>query len=123
MRQLGQRFASGVSWNLTGAVFNQGSTFVLGMIVANALGRQLYGVFGFLQSTMLLFASMGNLAMGFVTTKFVAEYRTAQKERAGRVIATCLAIAAGSGALATIIAVIVAPLVAQRVVTSRASRR
>jgi O-antigen/teichoic acid export membrane protein len=116
MRQLGQRFASGVGWNLAGAVFNQGSTFVLGMIVANALGRQLYGVFGFLQSTMLLFASMGNLAMGFVATKFVAEYRTAQKERAGRVIATCLAVAAGSGALATLIAIVVAPLVAERVV-------
>jgi O-antigen/teichoic acid export membrane protein len=116
MRQLGQRFVSGVSWNLAGAVFNQGSTFVLGMIVANALGRQLYGVFGFLQSTMLLFASMGNLAMGFVTAKFVAEYRTAQKERAGRVIATCLAVAASSGTLATLIAVVIAPLVAHRVV-------
>jgi O-antigen/teichoic acid export membrane protein len=115
LRQLGQRFVSGVGWNVLGAVFNQGSTFVLGIIVANALGREKYGLFGFLQSTMLLFTSMGHLAMGFVATKFVAEYRTTQKERAGRVLVACLAFAAVSGALATLVAMGGARLIAERV--------
>jgi O-antigen/teichoic acid export membrane protein len=114
--QLGQRFASGVGWNVIGAVFNQGSTFVLGIIVANALGRQQYGIYGFLQSTIALFTSMGYLATGFVATKFVAEYRAIQKERAGRIILTCLAVATTSGILAALIATGAAPLIAARVV-------
>jgi O-antigen/teichoic acid export membrane protein len=116
LRQLGQRFVSGVGWNVLGAVFNQGSTFLLGIIVANALGREQYGLFGFLQSTMMLFTSMGHLAMGFVATKFVAEYRTTQKERAGRVLVACLAFAAVSGAVVAAAAMGAAPLIAARVI-------
>lgn len=114
--QLWQRFAAGVGWNVVGAVFNQGSTFALGIIAANALGRQQYGVFGFLQSTMALFTGIGALATGLVATKFVAEYRALQKERAGRVIMTCVAVAIASGALAALIAAGAAPLIAARVV-------
>ena len=113
--QLWQRFAAGVGWNVVGAVFNQGSTFALGIIAANALGRPQYGVFGFLQSTMALFTGIGALATGLVATKFVAEYRAMQKERAGRVIMTCIAVAIASGTLAALIAAGAAPLIAARV--------
>jgi len=112
-------FATGVIWNVLGAVFNQGSTFGLGLIVANTLGREQYGIYGFLQGTILLFMNIGQLAMGFVATKFVAEYRVRQKERAGRVIVACIALAAFSGALATLIALVLAPTIAAKVLHTR----
>jgi O-antigen/teichoic acid export membrane protein len=110
-----QSFAAGVIWNVTGAVFNQGSTFFLGLIVANALGRVQYGIYGFLQGTILLFVNIGPLAMGFVATKFVAEYRMRDKERTGRVIAACIALAVITGSVVAAVAVLLAPSIAAKV--------
>lgn len=110
-----QRFATDVVWNVTGAFFNQGSTLALGLVVANVLGREQYGVYGFLQSTMLLFMNVGQMAMGVVATKFVGEYHVREKERAGRVIALCLTFSFASAAVAAATAFLLAPAIAATV--------
>ena len=109
---LWQRFATDIVWNVTGALFNQGSTLALGLVVANVLGREQYGVYGFLQSTILLFMNVGQMAMGVVATKFVGEYHIRDKERAGRVIALCLAFSIASAAVAATAAFLLAPAIA-----------
>jgi O-antigen/teichoic acid export membrane protein len=103
---VGGRLTSGVLWNVTGAVFNQGSTFLLGIIVAANLGRELYGAFGFLQSTLATFASLAQLALGFAATKYIAEFRLVDKPRAGRVLGLCVALSAVTGTVAALIAVL-----------------
>jgi O-antigen/teichoic acid export membrane protein len=110
--QTWKRFAADIVWNVAGAAFNQGSTLALGVVVANALGRDQYGVYGFLQSTILLFMNIGQMAMGMVATKFVGEYRIREKERAGRVIVFCLAFAVLSGSIAALTAFLLAPSIA-----------
>jgi len=102
-------------WNVLGAVFNQGSTFVLGVIVAKDLGRESYGSYAFLQGTLATLIIISQVALGFVATKCVAEYRTTQKERAGRIISVSIIISAITGLLATAIAFGAANLVATRV--------
>jgi O-antigen/teichoic acid export membrane protein len=96
---LGERLAVGVLWNVIGAVFNQGSTFLLGIIVAKSLGRELYGAFGFLQGTLFMFTNLAQLALGFAATKYIAEYRVNDKPRAGRVIALCIGVSLVTGIL------------------------
>jgi O-antigen/teichoic acid export membrane protein len=110
-----KRFAADIVWNVAGAAFNQGSTLALGLVVANALGRDQYGVFGFLQSTMLLFMNIGQMAMGLVATKFVGEYRIREKERAGRVMVLCLGFAVAGGSVAALTAFVLAPSIASAV--------
>lgn len=102
---VGGRLSIGVLWNVTGAVFNQGSTFLLGIIVAKSLGRELYGAFGFLQGTLVMFSNLAQLALGFAATKYIAEYRGYDKPRAGRVIALCVALSAAAGIVAASMAV------------------
>ena len=110
-----QRFATNVVWNVVGAFFNQGSTLALGLVVANTLGRDQYGIYGFLQSTMLLFMNIGQMAMGIVATKFVGEYHIREKERAGRVIVLCLAFSAITATVAATTAFLLAPAIATTV--------
>lgn len=100
---------------MLGAVFNQGSTFALGVIVAKDLGRESYGSYAFLQGTLATLIIVAQVALGFVATKCVAEFRSTQKERAGRIIAVSITISAITGLMATAIAFGGANLVASRV--------
>lgn len=102
------RLTTGIVWNVTGAVFNSGSTFVLGIIVAKTLGRELYGVYGFLQTTLLMLSNLAYLALGFTATKYVGEYRVRDKARAGRVIGLCAELSALGGIAAMIAALLFA---------------
>jgi O-antigen/teichoic acid export membrane protein len=102
-------------WNLVGAVFNQGSTLALGIFVAKALGRDSYGAFAFLQGTLATLITISQTGMAFVATKFVGEFRSTQKERAGRVMAISITIGAITGLLVASIAFGAADFVASRV--------
>jgi len=102
-------------WNVLGAGFNQGSTFVLGVIVAKYLGRESFGSYAFLQGTLTTLIIVSQVALGFVATKCVAEFRSTQKERAGRIITVSITISAITGLIATAIAFGGAQAVASRV--------
>jgi O-antigen/teichoic acid export membrane protein len=101
---LRRRLQTGFLWNVIAAVFNQGSTFTLGLVVANVLGRERFGMYALLQSTVLMFANIAHFGMGFTTTKFLAEFRSSDKPRTARIFAASLSIAAGAGVAATVIA-------------------
>jgi len=111
---LRSRLATNATWNVIGAVFNQGSTFALGIVVAKALGREPYGSFAFLQGTLLMFTSIAQLALGFATIKYVSEYRALQRERAGRIIGASLSIALLTGFVAMALAAGGSQLLASR---------
>ena len=83
---LRSRFQVGVAFNLIGAVFNQGSTFAFNIIAANMLGRQVFGEYAMVQSTVVSFALIAQFAVPFTTTKYVAEFRASDPARAGRIL-------------------------------------
>jgi FkbM family methyltransferase len=80
------RFQTGVAFNLIGTVFNQGSTFVVNIVVANLLGRQIFGEYAIVQNTLVAVSVFVQLGIGYVATKYVAEFRSTDRERAGRIL-------------------------------------
>jgi O-antigen/teichoic acid export membrane protein len=88
----GSRFQMGVTLNLIGAIFNQGSTFVFSIVAANLLGRETFGKYGIVASTLVMLSQISQLACGYTMTKYVAEFRSSDREKAGRVIGMLLAI-------------------------------
>jgi O-antigen/teichoic acid export membrane protein len=92
-RSLRDRLRSGVLLSLTGTAFNSGSTLIVNVVVANALGQMSFGEFTLLQSTILTVSSVAQLATGYTATKYVAEYRSTEPRRAGRVLGLCSAVA------------------------------
>lgn len=104
---LRRRFGTGIVWNTAAVVSSQGSTFVANLLVANVLGRAGFGGYAIVLSTCQAFAQLGSLGMGATATRYLAEYRTAQPDRARAILGFTLSVSiygAAAFALALIIA-------------------
>ena len=67
------------------AVFGNGfGTFLLlvgGIIIARLLGKDLYGEYGVVKTTMFYIAGFATFGLGYTSTKFVAEYLNSKKDQ------------------------------------------
>jgi O-antigen/teichoic acid export membrane protein len=86
------RFARGITWNVVSAVSTQGSVFLTNVVIANLLGRDGFGEFGIIQNTVLIVSGMAQVAMGITATKYVAEFRSCDQAKAGRILGLCSAV-------------------------------
>lgn len=86
------RLQAGIAFNLIGAAFNQGSTFAVNVVVANLLGRERFGEYTMVQATLATLATLGQFAMGYAATKYVAEFRSRDPERTGRILGLCFTV-------------------------------
>jgi len=92
----------GVAWNTVGTLFNQGSTFLVNIVVAHLLAPGVFGRYALIQTTLAVVASIAQLSSGYTAARYVAELRDRDPDRAGRVLALCGAVAIVSGALAAL---------------------
>jgi O-antigen/teichoic acid export membrane protein len=106
------RFARGVYWNSLGTLFVQGSTFVTSILLARLLGREVFGELAMIQSTLLTLSSIAQVSTGLTATKYVAEFRDADKLRAGRVLGLCSVLTLATGVIATLFLLISSPWMA-----------
>ena len=60
------RFQSGVFWSVTAALASSGFNFVLNIAIARLLGRETFGQFGIVQSTIATVSGIAQLAMDYV---------------------------------------------------------
>lgn len=78
------------------AVFGNGvGNFLLligGIIIARFLGKDLYGEYGVVKTTMFHIAGFATFGLGYTSTKFVAEYINTKKEQVKDVIWSSVAI-------------------------------
>src|SRR5437764_944488 len=96
------RLKSGLFWSLVGTVFNQGSTLAVNVMVAHSLSRHVFGEYSMLQSTMLTMAAIAQLAMGSTATKYVAEFRSSDQAKTGRILGLCAVVSATAACIATL---------------------
>ena len=110
---LRQRLRRGVVWSLTGSVFNQGSTFAVSVLVANLLGRESFGKYALIQGTAVMLTNLAQAAIGYTATRYVAELRSRDPARAGRVLALCVAASLICAVVAGAALLLGAPMVAR----------
>jgi O-antigen/teichoic acid export membrane protein len=91
------RLRRGLVWNLVAAAAGQGSTFIINLLVANLVGRTIFGEFAMIMSTVLTVSGLMQLALGYTATRYVSEYRAASPERAGRVLGLCWGLSLVTG--------------------------
>jgi O-antigen/teichoic acid export membrane protein len=118
LSSLAGRFVHGVFWNLVGTLFAQGSVFLTAIILARLLGKEVFGEFGMIQSTLLTLTSIAQISTGLTATKYVAEFRDADKARAGRVLGLCSVLTLVTGVVATALLLISAPWVAEHILAA-----
>jgi O-antigen/teichoic acid export membrane protein len=110
---LGLRLAKGAFWSLAGALISRGLALLASIIVARILGKEGFGELGIIQSTVGMFGVFAGFGLGMTATKYVAEFRTKNPERAGRVIALSNIVAIVSGGVMSLILVFLAPWLAR----------
>jgi len=114
------RFQTGLGFNTLGAVFNQGSTFVVNIVLARLFGRAVFGEYAMVLSTILTLGILSQFGIPFTLTKYVSEYRSANPERAGRILGTLSVISVAVAGAAALGLLFVAPWLASNVMNSPA---
>ncbi len=99
---LGYRLAKGVFWSMAGTVISRGLMLVASILVAQILGKEVFGEYGIIRSTVMMLGVFAGLGLGLTATKHVAEFRTSDPARAGRIIALSGLVATGAGGLMTL---------------------
>ena len=111
---LGMRLARGAFWSLVGAVISRGLALVASVLTARMLGSEAYGQLGIINSTVGMFSSFAGFGLGVTATKYVAELREREPERAGRIIVLSRVMATVTGLLMTVLLLLFAPWLAER---------
>ena len=88
-----QRFADGTLWSFCAGLIYNGTFLLVGILLSNLLGKYSYGQYGMVRSTVNMFLVFASFALGTTATKYVAEYRFANKEKTERIINLSLLVA------------------------------
>lgn len=91
------RILRGFSWSLAGVAVSQGSALLAALLVARILGREEFGQFAAVQSSLVAVFNTGNLGLGITATRYAATWRGRQPDRLGRVLGLCSLASLASG--------------------------
>lgn len=103
-----RRFVSAVMWNIFASVVSRSMTLMAAIGCARLLGKNGFGQLGIVQSTANMVSVFAILGLSVTATKYVADLREQDPERAGRIIGLTWTITAISGTLLAIISIITA---------------
>lgn len=102
------RLASGSFWNAILNLFSKGVSFIGTIIIIRLIGREAFGEFGLLNTTISMFGMFTAFSISQTATKYIAQYRNSDKEKAGRIIGLSFLFSGGIGVLVFLAVVIFA---------------
>lgn len=109
---LASRLTRGISWTIVGHLVSSASTIVASIIVARILGAAQFGSLGIIQSSLGTFMVLAGSSLGLTGTKHIAELKTSDPERAGRILSLTITIAAVLSGCMSLAIMIAAPVIA-----------
>lgn len=112
------RLAKGAFWSLAGAVVSRGLMLAASVVVARMLGKTGYGEFGMIRSSVDMFLVFAGFSLGLTATKYVAEFRQSDPERAGRIISLSGATAIVTGGIMALGLFTFAPWLAEHAINA-----
>lgn len=115
---LGSRLASGVLWSTSGGAASRVLALFTAIIVARIIGKQEFGELGIIQSTVGVFGLVAAFGMDTTTMKYVAEFRTKDPLKTGRIIKLAEVVSASVGMFICLAFIIVSPWVATSILAS-----
>jgi O-antigen/teichoic acid export membrane protein len=92
----GIRVARCVAWNALGSAAAQGGSFLSSIIAARLLGKEIFGQFAMIQSTMIALSGFAGLGLGITATKYVSQYRSSDRDKLGRILGMSSMVAAAA---------------------------
>jgi O-antigen/teichoic acid export membrane protein len=111
---MGERLAKGAFWSLVGAAAAKILNLPISMVLARLMGPAHYGELGIIVNSIDLFGVFAGFGLALTATKHVAEFRSKDPVRAGRILALSNLTAIVAGGLFSIVLFLSAPLLASR---------
>lgn len=91
-------------WSLIGSTIGRGLSLIAGILVARFLGKELYGEYGMIKTTLIYIEIFSTFGLGYTATKFIADFRHSNPVRVPSVCRAALSITfATSGIMAVIV--------------------
>jgi len=115
---LARRFLKGALWVAFGSVISRGLGLFASVGVARIMGRDRFGEIGIVVNTVTILTTFAGLGLGLAVTKFVAEFRKSNPQKAGRVLALATTVTLLTSGAISLLLFIAAPWVAQRMLSS-----
>jgi O-antigen/teichoic acid export membrane protein len=107
------RIVRGTFANVIAVAFNQGSTLVANVLVARLLNKTGYGEYAIVVSTLLTVATLAQLSTGYTAARYLAEFRSSDKKRAGRIVSACSLFSMASAGIGVGLIVVLSPWIAE----------
>lgn len=73
-------------WSLIGSTVGRGLSLIAGILVARFLGKDIYGEYGIIKTTLIYIEIFSTFGLGYTATKYIADYK---KTNPGKVSAVC----------------------------------
>jgi O-antigen/teichoic acid export membrane protein len=106
---LASRFAHGVFWSAVGSMTSRVLALASSVFAARMIGKAAYGDLGVVQNTVAMVATFAGFGMGVAGSKFVAEFRTKDRLKTGRMIALFRLSSWGLGIVLGLLLAAIAP--------------
>jgi O-antigen/teichoic acid export membrane protein len=107
-----RRILFGSFWNAVLNLWSKGISFIGIIVIVRIIGRETFGEFGMLNTTVTMFSMFTTFSISQTATKFIAEYRNSDKEKAGRIIGLSFIFSATLGVLLFITVILFADILA-----------
>lgn len=73
-------------WILLGNVISKFTLLIATILMTGYLGKEEYGQFGIIKSTILMFAMFAGLELGMTATKYISQYRLSDKLKVEKIV-------------------------------------
>lgn len=113
-----KRFTIGTLWTLIGSVFASALSVAVSIMVAREMGKQIYGEFGVIQSTITMFQTFAGFGLGVTATRYVAEFKTKDPGRAGRIIQLTNLVSICTGIITTILFIFLSDWISNKILAA-----
>jgi O-antigen/teichoic acid export membrane protein len=111
--------AGGSFWTTTSTVLHKVSLLAVIYLLARILNPESLGLYGYIASTLAVFATFGASGFGTLANKFIAELKNSNPMRVGRILALSWGAAIVFSVFATALALVSADWIAERVCGER----
>ncbi len=115
---LANRYLSGAYWSVVAAVVSNILTLLSMMLVARFLGKNSYGQFVVIQSTLGMFGVFAGFGIGAAAIRYVAEFRHKNLTRLSNILGLAESTVFIISIIATIVLIIVSDVVSSKVLNT-----
>lgn len=112
---INKKIVRGSFWSLLGTFISKGLLLLSSIIVARILGPEIYGEAGIIRSTVNMFTAFAGMGLGLTATKYIAEHKKDNIQKALKIITLSNIVAFLSGLIFSVLIVIFSSKIAVQI--------